>query len=245
MKPSTRSEVVVVEFLALGRLGTEEGAPGVQQVGTSEEEVAVDQEILLLRTAERDDVVEVLVPEELQDALGLFAHRLLGAQQRRLMVQRLAGHRDEDGGDAQRVAVGVLEHVGGARDIPAGVAASLERVAQAAVGEAGCVGLALHERLAREFGESRTIGLRFEEAVVLLGGQAGEGVEDVRVVGGALLERPVLHGRRHGIRHQRVEGLAALDGRDHGLVDRLRQALLHDRLVEDVLAVDLAGGFGQ
>ena len=35
-----------------------------------------------------------------------------------------------------------------------------------------------------------------EEAVVLLGGEAGERIEDVRVVGRALLDRPVLHRRR-------------------------------------------------
>jgi hypothetical protein len=33
-----------------------------------------------------------------------------------------------------------------------------------------------------------------EEAVVLLGGEAGEGIEHVRVVRGAFLDRPVLHG---------------------------------------------------
>ena len=45
------AEVVVVELLALGRLGAEEGAAGVEQVGAGEEEVAVDQEVLLLGAA--------------------------------------------------------------------------------------------------------------------------------------------------------------------------------------------------
>jgi hypothetical protein len=39
------------------------------------------------------------------------------------------------------------------------------------------------------------VAVGLEEAVVLLGGEPGEGVEDVGVVGGALLDRPVLHGR--------------------------------------------------
>ena len=37
---------------------------------------------------------------------------------------------------------------------------------------------------------------RAEERVVLLGGQAGQRLEDVRVVGRALLERPLLHRER-------------------------------------------------
>ena len=50
------TEVVVVELLALGRLGAEQRAAGVEQVGTGEEEVPVDQEVLLLGAAERHDV---------------------------------------------------------------------------------------------------------------------------------------------------------------------------------------------
>ena len=83
------AEVVVVEFLALGRLGAEQGAARVHQIGTRQEEVPVHQEVLLLGTAERHDVVETAVAEHLQDALGLSTHRLLAAQQRGLVVQRL------------------------------------------------------------------------------------------------------------------------------------------------------------
>ena len=204
----------------------------------------VDQEVLLLGTAERHHVLAVLVAEQLQDALGVPAHRLLRAQQRGLVVQRLTGHRDEHGGDAQRVAVRVLQHVRRAGDVPAGVAAGLERVAQAAVGEARRVGLALDEGLAGELGERRPVGDGLEEAVVLLRGESGERVEDVRVVGRALLHRPVLHRRGDGVGDGRVELRALLDGGDHGLVDRLGQPLLHHRLGEDVAAEHLAGCLG-
>ena len=57
-----RAEVVVVELLALRRLGAEQGAARVDQVGTGQEEVPVDQEVLLLGAAERHDVVESLWP---------------------------------------------------------------------------------------------------------------------------------------------------------------------------------------
>ena len=47
-----------------------------------------------------------------------------------------------------------------------------------------------------------------QKAVVLLGRQAGQRVEDVGVVGGALLDGPVLHGRGDGVGHRGVELLA-------------------------------------
>ena len=74
------TEVVVVELLAFRRLGAEQRATGIDQVRSRKEEVPVDQEVLLLRAAERHDVIEILVPEKLQDALGMYAHGLLAAQ---------------------------------------------------------------------------------------------------------------------------------------------------------------------
>ena len=234
-----RTEVVVVELLALGRLGAEQGAAGVDQVGTGQEEVPVDQEVLLLGPAERHDLLQVVVTEQLQDALGVRAHRLLAAQQRRLVVQRLAGHRHEHRRDAQGVAVRVLQDVGRAGDVPAGVAAGLEGAAEAAGREAGGVGFALDQGLARELGERLAVADRLEEAVVLLGGQAGHRIEDVRVVRGPLRQRPVLHRRGDRVGDRRIELGALLDGRDHGLEHRLGQPQLHLGLGEDVRTEDL------
>ncbi len=236
-----RAEVVVVELLALGRLRAEERAPGVEQVGARQEEVAVDQEVLLLGSAVGHDVLGVGVAEEVEHPLGVDRHRLLRAQHRGLVVERLAGHRDEDRRDAQRVAVGVLQHVRRAHHVPAGVAARLEGVAQPTVGEARGVGLALDQGLAGERRERRAVADRVEEAVVLLRGQAGQRVEDVGVVGGALLQGPVLHRRGDRVGDLGVERAGLLDGGQDGLVDALRQTLLHRREAEDVLAEDLAG----
>ena len=235
------AEVVVVELLALGGLGAEEGAAGVDQVGAGQVEVAVDQEVLLLGAAVGDDVLGVGVPEEPQHALGVHRHRLLRAQHRCLVVEGLTGHRDEDGRDAQGVAVRVLQDVRRAHHVPAGVAAGLEGVAQPAVRERGRVGLALDQGLARERRERRTVTDRVEEAVVLLRGQAGQRVEDVGVVGRTLLQRPVLHRRGHGVGDIGVERRRLLDRREHRLVDRLRQPLLHHAEAEDVRTEDLPG----
>ena len=50
------AEVVVFHLLPLGGLGAEEGPAGVDQVGSSEVEVLVDQEIFLLGSASGVDV---------------------------------------------------------------------------------------------------------------------------------------------------------------------------------------------
>ena len=52
-----RAEVLVFQFLALGRLGAEERAAGVDQVGPGVEEVLVDQEVFLLRADGREDLL--------------------------------------------------------------------------------------------------------------------------------------------------------------------------------------------
>ena len=71
-----RAEVLVLEFLPLRRLGTEERAAGHCQVGASEEEVAVDQEVFLLRTARGCHLADVLVAKHRQHATGLLVDRL-------------------------------------------------------------------------------------------------------------------------------------------------------------------------
>ena len=237
------TEVVVVEFLALRRLGAEQRATGAHQVGAGQEEVPVDQEVLLLRAGERDDVVDLLVPEQLQHPLGVPGHGLLAAQQGSLVVEGVTEHRDEDRRDAERLAVRVVQDVGRAGRVPTGVAAGLERVPQPAAGEAGAVRLALCQGLPGELGQRQTAAGRLEEAVVLFGGQPGERVEDVRVVRTPFLHRPVLHGRRDGVADHRIDDRGVFDGGDQRFVDRLGQPLLHHRHAEDVLAPDLSGRF--
>ena len=55
---------------------------------------------------------------------------------------------------------------------------------------------------------SLAVGL--EEAVVLLGGQSRQGIEDVRVVGGALGQRPGLHRRGHHVGHRGSSGAVSM-----------------------------------
>jgi hypothetical protein len=94
-----RAEVLVLQLLALRRLGPEEGPAGVDQVGTGVVEVLVDQEVFLLRADRREDLAGLGIAEQLQDAQRLVRQRLHRAEQRRLLVERLAGPAEEDGRD--------------------------------------------------------------------------------------------------------------------------------------------------
>ena len=84
-----------------------------------------------------------------------------------------------------------------------------------------------------------------DEAVVLLGGAVGQGLEPVGVVGDAQGLGPALHAVGNEVGHFAADGGAFVDGVGHGLVGFAGQVLLHLLVVEDVAAVvvtEAAGG---
>ena len=62
------AEILIFQLLALGRLGAKERAAGVDQVGPRKIEVAIDQEVFLLGADGREDVLDIVLAEELEDA---------------------------------------------------------------------------------------------------------------------------------------------------------------------------------
>ena len=140
--------------------------------------------------------------------------------------------------DAQRVVL--YESVAGG--VPGGVAAGLSGGAQAAGREGGSVRLALDELLAGELHDGGTIRLGADKAVVLLTGDAGQRLEPVGVMGGALLDRPALHHAGHDVGDLQVQGLALLDRRLQAFVGRAGQTLTHLMLVENFAAVKFHDG---
>ena len=120
-----RAEVLILELLALRRLGAEERPAGVDEVGPLKVELPIDQEVFLLGTAGRDDALR-LRAEELQDADRLLRERFHRTQERRFLVERLTGPAHERGRNDERGAGGRHEEPRRAGRIPRGVAARLE-----------------------------------------------------------------------------------------------------------------------
>ena len=243
-----RAEVVIVELLTLGRPGAEQRALARHEVGTAIEQLAVDQEVFLLRTDGGDDAGDAGVgAEEPEDPHRLLGERFHRAQQRNLGVERFTGPGDEPGRNAERDRVAVAIEERGRGRVPRGVAAGLERRAQAAGGERRGVGLALREVGAGEVVDHATHAIGRHERVVLLGRQPGQRLEPVGEMRRAAFHGPVLHRRGHDVGDARVERLAVIDGAQQRLVDRLGQALLHHLLREGVYAeqlIDSAVGGG-
>ena len=177
-----RAEVMVLELLALRRQRSKQRPPGAEQIRPREEEMPIDQEIFLLGARVRNYRRRILMAENFQNPLRLLVQRLHRSQQRRLLVERLAGPRNERRRNAQRRAIRILQDVRGTRHVPHRVAARLERIADAAVGETRRVGLSLRQRLAREFRDRAAVGVGREKAVVFLGGESGQRIEHVRIV---------------------------------------------------------------
>jgi len=234
-----RPEVVVVQLVSLGRLGPVQRAPGVDEVGALVVVLLVDQEVLLLGADRGEHALGVVVAEQVQRLEGRGAEGLHRAQERDLVVQRLAGPRHECRGDAQGGAVGVLQDERRAGRVPRGVATGLEGGADAPGGERRRIRLGLDQLLARELGDAHAVAGGPEERVVLLGRRPGERLEPVRVVGGALRQRPVLHGRRHSVRDGGIQLLPALDGGLQLAVHALGQARALRGGAEHVLRVDV------
>ena len=222
------AEVVVVHLLALGGHGTEQGAAAEHQILALVEHLAVYQEVLLLRAHGGADAFHVVIAEQGQDPHGLLVQRLHGAQQGGLFIQRLAAVGAEGCRDAQSLVLD--EGVGGG--IPGGVAPSLEGGPQAAGGEAGGIGLALDQLLAGELHDDAAVGGGGDEAVVLFGGDTGQGLEPMGKVGGAMLDSPILHGVGHSVGHFVIQAAALVNGLLQRGVDLIGEPRLHDAVIK-------------
>ena len=230
------AEIMVVQLLALGGLGSEEGAAGVHQVPALFVHGFVYEEILLLRAHGGLDGADLRIAEELQHPQALAVQSLHGAQQGGLLVQSLAAVRTEGGGYAQHMLL--YKGVGGG--VPHGVAPGLKGGPQAAGGEGAGVRLTLDELLAAKLHDDPAPVHRGDEAVVLLGGDAGHGLEPVGEVSGPLLDGPILHGVGHHGGGSAVQALALVHGALHLLEHVLGQTGAHDGVIENIAAEEIS-----
>lgn len=197
-------EVVVFHLLAFGGFGPKQRASRRKEVRALMIEVVVDQEVFLFSASGGDDHFFGLIAKQFEDALGLLVEGLDGAQQRGFSVEGFTCPRDKGGGDAKSRAVGGFEEVGGAGDVPSGVSASFEGLADAACGKARTIGFALDELCAAEFGDGSAFVVGGKERVVFFGAEARERIKDMSVMGGPASESPCFHGGSDGVSGGRV-----------------------------------------
>ena len=223
------AEVMVLQLLAAGGLGAEQGPAGHAQVLTLVIQFLVNEEILLLGAHLGGDPLGLGVAEQSKDADGLAGDLIHGAQQGGLLIQRMTGVRAENGGDAEGTFLDECEGGG----VPSGIAASFKGGAEAAGGEGGGVRLAPDQLLAGELHDDLAAAHGRDKAIVLLGGDAGHGLEPMGEMGGALFHGPLLHGLGDLIGGGNIQRGAFRDALFPGLVRGGRKALLHGLLVKD------------
>ena len=164
-----------------------------------------------------------------------LVERLDGADQRCLVVERLARVGDEDGRDTE----GVVDDESGRGGIPGRVAAGLECVTQSAVGEARRVGFLLYEQFAAEFLDHAAVAVVLDESVVLLGRSVGQRLEPVRVMRDPFAQGPHPHAGGNVVGDLAVDRYPVVDRVGQGLVGLLGKILTHRFPVEDVLSIKL------
>ena len=222
------AEIVVLEFLSLGGLGSEKRPAREDEVAAFEESARVDEEIFLLGSDGGQHLFRFSA-EESEQTDCLFADGFHGAEKRSLFVEGVPVVTAERRGDAQRRVLD--EGVGSG--IPRGVAARFECGAQTAAGEGAGVGLAFDEFLAVELHDHAAVAVGSDEGVVLLGGQTRHGLEPVSKVSDALFHRPVLHGAGYDIGDFEGEGTVLFATLFELVVGAFGQALAHYGVVEN------------
>ena len=222
------AEVMVVQFLSLGRLCAEQGAPREHQILALLVHFLINKEVFLFRSDRSAHALDLGIAEQPQDAHSLTVQRLHRAEQGRLFVECLAAVGAERGRNAKGFILD--ESIGGR--IPCGVAARFKGCAQTAGGEGGRVRFALDQFLAGELHDDAAVRRRRDEAVVLFRSDSRQGLKPVREVRGAVRNRPVLHGFRNCVRHIGIQACALVDGLFQRTVDVGGKGGFHHSVVE-------------
>jgi hypothetical protein len=93
---------VVVHLLVLGRVVSHQGTTCEQQVRTGGIETLIYEEVLLLPTEVRGDLLHCGI-KVMANIHGSHVHSVQGTEEGSLIVECLTAVRDEDGGDTQGI----------------------------------------------------------------------------------------------------------------------------------------------
>jgi hypothetical protein len=230
---------VVAHLLAARRVGAHDGPARQHEVLALGVLVSRDQEDFLFQSNVRLEA-RGLIPQKLEEAHALAVERVDRAEERRLLVERVAEERHEARRDEDRVAPQVDRR----RRVDLDVAARAVRAAEAARRVRRAVRLALDQVLALEVPDRDTVVIELEEGVLdhahqtVAHARRALGLEGVRERRRVVLGRPFQHRGRDLVGHGRVLGPlgVAEGGRAQAL---LGEVGLGGGALEDVVAVAL------
>ena len=222
------AEEMIAQLLSLGRHGPEEGAPGEDQIAAPVIERLVHQKIFLFRPHAGHHPGGVRPAEQLQNPYRLPVDGLHGPEQGRFFIQGVTAVGAVGRGNEQ----GMILDEGIRGRIPGGIAPGFEGGPQAAAGQAAGIRLPPDQLLAAELADDLSSADGGNEGVVLFRGDAVQGLEPVGIMGGAPLQRPVLHGAGHHAGDLRVQPAAVIDSPVQRLICFPGQTVPHDLVVE-------------
>ena len=224
------SEKMIPQLLSLRSARAEKRPAGKNQIAAAIVQLFIHQKIFLLGADAGNDPGGVRPPEQLQDPYRLAAHRLHGAQQGRLLVQRLTAVGAVCRGNAE----GMLLDKGIGRGIPRGITPRLEGGAKAATGQAAGVRFTADQLSAAEFVDDLAPAGRSDERVVLFRRDAVQRLKPVGIVSRPVLQSPVLHGVGHDAGHLGIQPPPVVNRLVQRPVRLLRQPLPHDLVIENI-----------
>ena len=228
------TEVVVFEFLSLGRGGSEESTTCENQILSLFVYRLVNKEVFLLGAYGSDDSACVFA-EELKNTASLVGQIFHRFEKRGLFIEYFTRIRYESRRNAESIILDESVRSG----VPRGVTSRFESCSYTAGGERGSVGFALDKFLTAEFHNNLTVVGRLDKSVVLFCGDTRHRLEPVRKVCAALLDCPVLHCVSDDGSAREGNGVAVFNAGFEFFVSVLRKSLLHNRVVEHQTAENL------
>ena len=202
------TKVMVIHFLSLWRLCTEQGTSGKTKVGTLIVHFFCDKEIFLLGSDRTGYSLYAVVAEQFEDTECLLVKSLHRTQKRSLLVKGMTAVGAECGRNTQGLTLNKRVR----RGIPCGITSCLKSGTKTTAGERRSIRLTLNKLFAGKFHNDTAIRRRRNKAVVLFCGDTGKRLEPMGIVCCSLGDRPILHSGGNCIGNADIQFCAFING---------------------------------
>ena len=223
------TKVMVIHFLSLWRLCTEQGASGKAKVRALIVHFLSDKEIFLLGSDRTGYSLYAVVAEQFEDTECLLVKSLHRTQKRSLLVKGMTAVGAECGRNTQGLTLNKRVR----RGIPCGITSCLKSGTKTTAGERRSIRLTLNKLFAGKFHNDTAIRRRRNKAVVLLGCDAGKRLEPMGIMCCALGNRPILHCGSNCVCNTDIQFCAFINGLFQRGIHLRRQSGFHYSVIKD------------